>query len=151
MGDTLVQKKAPIGATQGWPRPGSVMVCIWIPVLVPTVPLGKEFLCKLLRGKQGSGSGFGPEKQLRQFQFPFWFPEKRDDNKNKICAFQGGMGKGAGKKIVQNAIFHGKRHDNKILKLQILLSRNFVVIAQAPFWFPEKGSDSSGFWFRFSS
>ena len=28
--------------------------------------------------------------------------------------------------------FCGKRHDNKILKLQILLSRNFVVIAQAP-------------------
>ena len=26
----------------------------------------------------------------------------------------------------------GKRHDNKILKLQMLLSRNFVVIAQAP-------------------
>ena len=28
--------------------------------------------------------------------------------------------------------FRGKRHDNKILKMQILLSRNFVVIAQAP-------------------
>ena len=26
----------------------------------------------------------------------------------------------------------GKRHDNKILKVQILLSRIFVVIAQAP-------------------
>ena len=34
--------------------------------------------------------------------------------------------------IVQNAVFRGKRHDNKILKVQILLSRNFVVIAQAP-------------------
>ena len=42
------------------------------------------------------------------------------------------MGKGAGRKIVQNAIFHGKRHDNKILKVNILLSKNFVVMAQAP-------------------
>ena len=57
---------------------------------------------------------------------------KRDDNKNKICTFQGGVGRGAGRKIVQNAIFHGKRHDNKILKVKILLSRNFVVMAQAP-------------------
>ena len=57
---------------------------------------------------------------------------KRDDNKNKICTFEGGLGRGAGRKIVQNAIFHGKRHDNKILKLKILLSRNFVVMAQAP-------------------
>ena len=32
----------------------------------------------------------------------------------------------------KNAIFRGKRHDNKISKVQILLSRNFVVIAQAP-------------------
>ena len=29
-------------------------------------------------------------------------------------------------------IFREKRHDNKILKVQILLSRNFVVVAQAP-------------------
>ena len=58
---------------------------------------------------------------------------KRDDNKNKICAFQGGgVGRGPGRKIVQNAIFHGKRHDNQILKVNILLSRNFVVMAQAP-------------------
>ena len=40
---------------------------------------------------------------------------------------------GAERKIVQkNAVFRGKRHDNKILNVQILLSRNFVVIAQAP-------------------
>ena len=36
------------------------------------------------------------------------------------------------RKIVQNAVCRGKRHDNRILKVQILLSRNFVVIAQAP-------------------
>ena len=57
---------------------------------------------------------------------------KRDDNKNRICAFQGWVGRGAGRKIVQNAIFHGKRHDNKNLKVKIILSRNFVVMAQAP-------------------
>ena len=58
---------------------------------------------------------------------------KRDDNKNKICTLQGGgVGRGAERKIVQNAIFHGKRHDNKILKVKILLSRNFVVMAPAP-------------------
>ena len=39
---------------------------------------------------------------------------------------------GAERKIVQNAIFHGKRHDNKILKAKLLLSRNVVVMAQAP-------------------
>ena len=42
------------------------------------------------------------------------------------------MGRGAERKIVQNAIFRGKRHDNKILKVKMLLSRNFVVMAQAP-------------------
>ena len=39
---------------------------------------------------------------------------------------------GAERKSVQNAAFRGKRHDNRILKVQILLSRNFVVMAQAP-------------------
>ena len=42
------------------------------------------------------------------------------------------MGRGAGRKIVPNAIFHGKRHKNQILKVNILSSRNFVVMAQAP-------------------
>ena len=52
--------------------------------------------------------------------------------KIKFSLFRGGLGRGAERKIVQNAIFHGKRHDNKILKVKILLSRNFVVMAQAP-------------------
>ena len=39
---------------------------------------------------------------------------------------------GAERKSSKNAVFLGKRHDNKILKVQILLSRNYVVIAQAP-------------------
>ena len=54
---------------------------------------------------------------------------KRDDNKNKICAFQGGWAGGQRGKLSKNAICHGKRHDNKILKVKILLSRNFVVMA----------------------
>ena len=57
---------------------------------------------------------------------------KRDDNKNTICACQGGVGRGAERKVVQNAIFHWKRHDNKISKVNILLPRKFVVMAQAP-------------------
>ena len=52
--------------------------------------------------------------------------------KIKFAFFRGGVGGGAERKIVQNAIFRGKRHDNKILKVNILLSRNFVVMAQAP-------------------
>ena len=60
------------------------------------------------------------------------FQRRRDDSKNKIFAFWGGGALGAEREIAQNAVFRGKRHDNKILKLQILLSRNLVVIAQAP-------------------
>ena len=49
--------------------------------------------------------------------------------KYRCWASRGG---GAERKIVQNAIFHGNRHDNKSLKVNILLSRNYVVMAQAP-------------------
>ena len=52
--------------------------------------------------------------------------------KIKFALFRGGWAGGPERKIVQNAIFHGKRHDNKILKVKILFSRNFVVMAQAP-------------------
>ena len=57
---------------------------------------------------------------------------KRDDNKNKICAFQGGWAGGQGGKLSKTLFFHGKRHDNKNLKVKMLLSRNFVVMALAP-------------------
>ena len=57
---------------------------------------------------------------------------QRDDNKNKICTFEGGGPRGQRGKSSKNAVFRGKRHDNKILKAKILLSRNFVVVAQAP-------------------
>ena len=50
-----------------------------------------------------------------------------------VSLFEGG-GLGGREENPPNAVFfsRGKRHDNKILKVQILLSRNFVVIAQAP-------------------
>ena len=62
------------------------------------------------------------------------------DNKNKIFDFLGGGGRGGGalgaeRKISSKTLFfffRGKRHDNKILKVQILLSRNLVVMAQPP-------------------
>ena len=38
----------------------------------------------------------------------------------------------AERKIVQNADFRRKRHDNQIMKVHILLLRNFVFTAQAP-------------------
>ena len=61
---------------------------------------------------------------------------QRDDNKNKIFASEGGGGAlGAerkGNRPKTHFFFRGKRHDNEILNLHILSSRNFVVIAQAP-------------------
>ena len=48
---------------------------------------------------------------------------RRDDNKNKICAFEEGGPWGRRGKSSKNALFRGKRHDNKILNLQILLSK----------------------------
>ena len=50
---------------------------------------------------------------------------RRDDNKNKICTFEGGQPWGQRGKSTKNAIFRGNRHDNQILKVDILLSRNF--------------------------
>ena len=45
-----------------------------------------------------------------------------------------GVGLGGGEENRPKTLFfvRGKRHDNTILKVQILLSRHFVVIAQAP-------------------
>ena len=58
---------------------------------------------------------------------------RRDDNKNKIFSlFEGGGGWGQRGKSSKTLFFRGKCHDNKILKVQILLSRYFVVIAHAP-------------------
>ena len=59
----------------------------------------------------------------------------RDDEttiKIKFALLRGGGPWGQRGISSKNAVFRRKRHDNKILKVQILLSRNFVVIAQAP-------------------
>ena len=47
---------------------------------------------------------------------------------------------GAERKIVQNDVFRGKRHDKKILKVKILVSRNSVVVAQAPTTFAQRSA-----------
>ena len=53
--------------------------------------------------------------------------------KTKFCVFEQGGGLGGREENRPKMLFlRGKHHDNKILKVQILLSRNFVVIAQAP-------------------
>ena len=57
---------------------------------------------------------------------------RRDDNKDKNLRFEGGGPEGREGKSAENATSLGKRHDNKILKVLILLLRHFVVIAQAP-------------------
>ena len=51
---------------------------------------------------------------------------QRDDNKNKTCAFEGGGPRGQRGKLSKKTVFRGKRHDNKILKVIILLSRNLL-------------------------
>ena len=58
--------------------------------------------------------------------------KKQTTIKIKFVLFRGCVGRGAERKIVQNATFHGKRHNNELLKVDIVLSRNFVVMAQAP-------------------
>ena len=52
--------------------------------------------------------------------------------KIKFALLRGVGGWGQRGKSSQNAGFRGKRHDNKFLKVQVSLSINFVVIAQAP-------------------
>ena len=56
---------------------------------------------------------------------PDHYQRRRDDNKNKIFTFEGAGPWGQRGKSSKNAGFRGKRHDNNILKVQI-------VIAQAP-------------------
>ena len=61
------------------------------------------------------------------------FRESETTVKIKFALFRGGGGgQGGREENCPKRYFHGKRHDNKISKVQILLSRNFVVMAQAP-------------------
>ena len=52
--------------------------------------------------------------------------------KVKLAFFRGGGGQRGSEENCPKRYFHGKHHDNKILKVKILLSRNFVVMVQAP-------------------
>ena len=61
-----------------------------------------------------------------------FFRESETTIKIKFAIFRGGWAGGQRGKFSKTLFFHGKRHDNKILKVNILLSRNFVVMAQAP-------------------
>ena len=59
------------------------------------------------------------------------FRESETTIKIKFVFFRGG-GQGGREENCPKRYFRGKRNDNKNLKVRILLSRNFVVMAQAP-------------------
>ena len=64
---------------------------------------------------------------------------RRDDNKNKICSFEGGgVALGAERKSSKTLFFVGNVTTINF-EMQILLSRNFVVVAQAPIENKERG------------
>ena len=78
-------------------------------------------------GGAGLGRGSGRDSSHRK--------KIRDGETTKIkfAFLRGGGERGQRRKSSKCCFFfRGKRHDNKILKVQNLLSRNFVVIAQAP-------------------
>ena len=69
----------------------------------------------------------------RRAHWVVFFREGETTIKIKIAFFRGGGGQGGREENgPKRYFFRGKRHDNKILKVNILLSRNFVVMAQAP-------------------
>ena len=82
----------------------------------------------------------------QNYEVHVWFLEKvllsfRDcETTIKIrVALLRGVGRGGREEnCLKSLLFPGKHHDNEILKVQVLLSRNVVVIAQAPipedFW-----------------
>ena len=87
------------------------------------------------RGSPGTSQGsLTPSQRLAQFVPNIELSPFRDGETTiriEFAVLKGGK-LGAERKIVPNAVFRGKRHDNKILKVQISLSRNIVVIVQAP-------------------
>ena len=63
---------------------------------------------------------------------PLWLRESETTIKIKFALFRGGGQGGREENCPKRYFFRGKRHDNKILKVKMLLSRIFVVMAQAP-------------------
>ena len=78
------------------------------------------------RWKPGQEQSPGPENQDSTC-----FRDGETTIKIKFSLSEGG-GLGGREENHPKFFFCGKRHDNKISKVQILWSRNFVVIAQAP-------------------
>ena len=77
-----------------------------------------------------------PTQGSRQLSQRLKFREKKDREsettiKIKFAFFRGG-GQGGREGNCPNHYFCGKFLDNKSLKVKILLSRNFAVMAQAP-------------------
>ena len=70
---------------------------------------------------------------MSTFLGPCFCQRRRDDDKNKNSVFclEGGDWGQRGKSS-KSAVFVGERHDDQSLKVQILLSKVFVVIVQAP-------------------
>ena len=66
--------------------------------------------------------------------------------KTKFSLFEGGGALGAERKIVQNAFFFSWVTPQKKLKVQSLLSRKFVVIAQAPKQYSARFQQLSRVW-----
>ena len=65
--------------------------------------------------------------------------------KIKFALFRGGWAGRQGGKLSKTLFFLGNViHDNKILKVKMLLSRNFVVMAQAPRFARTRNSSDSG-------
>ena len=95
-------------------------------------PPTSRFPTKQSRGKSWKvAQSHGKSCKVVGNRFPV-SQRRLDDNKNKIFAFEGWGGLGGREEKSSLVFFHGKRHDNKILKVEILLSRNSVIIAKAP-------------------
>ena len=79
----------------------------------------------LQQGPATTPANYVPDASIR---------ENETTIKIKFALFRGGGWGWAGgrEENCPKRYFHGKRHDNKILKVKILLSRSFVVMAQAP-------------------
>ena len=101
----------------------------WLPPAASGQFLTRNYLAHIV---SKNASQIVSRRQKKAFLPLSKFRESETTIKIKFAFFRGGgWGRGAERKIVQNAIFRGKRHDNKILKVKILLSRIFVVMAQA--------------------
>ena len=101
---------------------------------LPNLCLHPHRLDRMSKGQMGHLRGTdGTRPQGWPQRCPAKFQRLRDDNEKKKIALLRGVGGGGSRgELSKNTLFVGKHHDNKILKVQILLSRNFVVIPPAP-------------------